>query len=254
MKRPENDKWLDGALKETIGPERPRADFEQWKQKHPEAVEMLTSRTSRASREVLGEIERRQTMSVKVRSWKYAATVALLCTGVVAATVVGVKIHKWRVVDKHPKYGYMLHSEDGKIVTNIPESWADGPEHAVEVKEELDILKQQGNRKLVGVSEIEVNGQLDSRWLSYEYNLSDGQTLKVGERDPDDNGPRTLTSEQREELDQLWHEQLDTENWQEFITTEEKQVYGSVFSFTKWKLVLSDGTEVVYSIGRLKDD
>jgi hypothetical protein len=44
MKRPENDKWLDEALSETIGSERPRTDFKQWKQNHPEAVEMLTSR------------------------------------------------------------------------------------------------------------------------------------------------------------------------------------------------------------------
>ncbi|MCP4610249.1 MAG: hypothetical protein GY845_16185 [Planctomycetes bacterium] len=44
MKRPENDNWLDEALSETIGSTKPRTDFEQWKQKHPEAVEMLTSR------------------------------------------------------------------------------------------------------------------------------------------------------------------------------------------------------------------
>ncbi len=47
MKRPENDKWLDDALSETIGSEKPRRDFEAWKQKHPEAVEMLTSRVNR---------------------------------------------------------------------------------------------------------------------------------------------------------------------------------------------------------------
>ncbi len=44
MNHPENDKWLDEALSETIGSKKPRTDFEQWKQKHPEAVEMLTSR------------------------------------------------------------------------------------------------------------------------------------------------------------------------------------------------------------------
>jgi hypothetical protein len=44
MKRPENDKWLNGALEEVIGSEKPRTDFEAWKQKHPEAVNMLTSR------------------------------------------------------------------------------------------------------------------------------------------------------------------------------------------------------------------
>ncbi|MFZ2146763.1 MAG: hypothetical protein WAV28_06035 [Sedimentisphaerales bacterium] len=249
MKRPENDKWLDKALSETIGPEKLGTDFEEWKQKHPEAVELLASR---ASREVLGEIERSQTMSIRNRSWKYAATVALICTGVVAATVVGVKIHKYHFIDKHPKLGYLLQSEDGQTVTNVPESWADNPEHAVEVKEELDILKQQGNRKLVGVVETEVNGQLDSRWLSYEYHLSNGQMIETGEFDPDNPSPGTLTSEQREEFDQLWHEQLNTENWQKFITIEEKQMKGRVFSFTKWRLVLSDGTEVIYSHGKLK--
>ena len=44
MKRPENDKWLDKSLSETIGSKETRTNFEQWKQNHPEAVEMLTSR------------------------------------------------------------------------------------------------------------------------------------------------------------------------------------------------------------------
>ncbi|MGD2094662.1 MAG: hypothetical protein PVH77_06620 [Phycisphaerales bacterium] len=47
MERPENDKWLDKVLSETIGSEKPRTDFEQWKKNHPQAVEMLTSRAGR---------------------------------------------------------------------------------------------------------------------------------------------------------------------------------------------------------------
>ena len=47
MERPENNKWLDEALTETIGSEKPRTDFEQWKQKHPDAVNMLTSRAGK---------------------------------------------------------------------------------------------------------------------------------------------------------------------------------------------------------------
>jgi len=43
MERPENDKWLDEALGETIGSKETRTDFEAWKQKHPQAVKMLTS-------------------------------------------------------------------------------------------------------------------------------------------------------------------------------------------------------------------
>ena len=41
MKRPENDKWLDDVLSETIGLEKPKADFEQWKQQHPDAVDLF---------------------------------------------------------------------------------------------------------------------------------------------------------------------------------------------------------------------
>ncbi len=54
MKRPENDKWLDDALSETIGSEETRTDFEQWKQKHPEAVDMLTSRAKSKSLTIKG--------------------------------------------------------------------------------------------------------------------------------------------------------------------------------------------------------
>lgn len=39
-----NNNWLDEVLKDAIGSEKPRMDFEQWKQTHPQAVEMLISR------------------------------------------------------------------------------------------------------------------------------------------------------------------------------------------------------------------
>ena len=45
MNNPENQKWLDKILSKTIGSEKPQANFEQWKEQHPRAVEMLTSRT-----------------------------------------------------------------------------------------------------------------------------------------------------------------------------------------------------------------
>jgi hypothetical protein len=46
MKDPENGEWLNKALTKIIGWEGTKTDFEQWKQNHPEAVEMLTLRTS----------------------------------------------------------------------------------------------------------------------------------------------------------------------------------------------------------------
>jgi len=46
MNNPENNKWLDKALSETIGSEKLKPDFEQWKKAHPHAVETLTSRAN----------------------------------------------------------------------------------------------------------------------------------------------------------------------------------------------------------------
>jgi len=247
MKRPENNKWLNDALSEAIGSEKLRADFEQWKQNHPEAVEMLISRTSRASREVLGEIERRQTMSVKVRNWKYAAVIALICTGVVAATAVGVKIYNYRVVGKDPERGYLLLSEDGRSMKNIPESWADSPEQAVETAEEIDLLRQQDARELVSVTEQEVNGKLIRRSLRFKYVLADGREIKSSDTDPD--FKEFLTEAKQEELISL----LRADEYVR-IGFEKKEVRGRMFSFERNRFVLSDGTEVIWSIGRPSED
>ena len=185
-------------------------------------------------------------MSVRVKSWKYAAMVALICTGVVAAAVVGVKIHKWRFLKKHPEAGYLLQSEDGRIVTNVPESWADNPEHAVEVKEELDLLKQQGAGELVNVVEKEVNGKLIKRYFLSKYVLADGREIKSGDRDPDFN--ESLDEAKREELMSL--HQAD-----EYVTIgyEKKEFRGCMFTFERNRFVLSDGTEIIWSVGTPKD-
>ena len=165
------------------------------------------------------------------------------------------RLKKWRFKDRHPERGYRLLSEDGQSAATIPESWADSPEHAVRVKEELDLREQQDNRELVQVREIEANGQLDQRILTYEYNLSDGQTVKVHDFDPDDPSQWTVIGKRQKELSQLLREQRrQEEKGQELATTEERQVHGRVFAFKKRRFVLSDGTEVVHSIGRLKDD
>jgi len=49
MERSEDKNWLDEALTNAIGSETQKPDFEKWKQQHPEAVEMLTSRAGRES-------------------------------------------------------------------------------------------------------------------------------------------------------------------------------------------------------------
>jgi len=49
MERFEDKNWLDDALARVIGSEKSTADFEKWKQDHPGAVEMLTSRAHRTT-------------------------------------------------------------------------------------------------------------------------------------------------------------------------------------------------------------
>lgn len=248
MKRPENDKWLDKELSETIGSKETRTDFEQWKQQNPKAVEMLTSRTHRQAVSPGLLITRRIIMSDKNRLWKVAAVVALLCTGIATAAVVGAKIYKWHFTEKDSERGYLLTSEDGRTMTNIPEEWADSPERAVEVKGELDLLEQQEDRELVSVIEREVNGNLSSRSFIYKYVLSDGREIKSSDVIMKD-AELKLTEAQEEEvmdlLKEMKYEELDSR---------EEDVMGCTFVFKPSKFILSDGTEVIWTCGRPKDD
>jgi replicative DNA helicase len=198
-------------------------------------------------RQILNRTERRQTMSVKVRSWKYAAVVALICTGVVAAAVVGVKIYNYRVVGKDPESGYLLLSEDGTTMVNIPENHADSPEQAAQYAQEIALLSQQGDRELVIVGDTEVNGQHDSRSFTYNYTLSDGRTMYAGDPATQD-GERSLTREQQKELISL----LRADEYERLDTKEEEEVMGRVFVFTQQRFVLSDGTIVIKSVGTPK--
>jgi len=50
MGRVNDDNWLDEALNEAIHSDDTQPDFEKWKQQHPEAVEMLTTRTPQMQR------------------------------------------------------------------------------------------------------------------------------------------------------------------------------------------------------------
>ena len=76
MKRPENNEWLDKVLTEAIDSKKPQTDFEQWKQQHPDAIKMLTSRagTHTASRGPL----RIRNIIMKSQITKFAAAAAII--------------------------------------------------------------------------------------------------------------------------------------------------------------------------------
>jgi hypothetical protein len=218
-------------------------------------------------REVLGKIERRQNMSIRKRNWKVVAAVILICTGfVTAAAVVGIK---YNYIGQDDEGHHRVQSEDGTNIIIFDGAHADNPEQAVEYAEEIALLKQQGDRELVLVGEIEVNGQHDSRMLHYKYNISDGRTIEVGERDPDDTGPRTLVGERLEEASQLLRDSIPNNILAEYdgqsvkihskpeeqeIETYEKTIQGRLFSFKTRRFTLSDGTEVAWSIGTPKEN
>lgn len=92
MKRPENDKWLDEALSETIGSKKSRTAFEEWKQKHPEAVEMLTSR---AGREASASPD-----PLKIRRIIMTSTITKLAAAAVVVIAAAVGIHQLTGSDK----------------------------------------------------------------------------------------------------------------------------------------------------------
>ncbi len=88
MERPENNKWLDEALSETIGSEKPRTDFEQWKKQHPDAVKMLTSRAGKKAPASPPRLKtRRFTMTSTITKLAAAAVIAIAAvTGIYRLT------------------------------------------------------------------------------------------------------------------------------------------------------------------------
>jgi hypothetical protein len=196
---------------------------------------------------------------------------ALICASVVGAAAVGVR---YRFVNKDPQRGYLVESEDGHSMMNITEGNASSPEQAVATAEEIARLKQQGQRELVGVVEITVNGQLDRRLFRWKYDLSGGRTITMGEPDPNTHGAGTLTGERLTEAIRLLQETVRNERGPGlFVTTDEgtfqvpdkqedkkkpsnrEQVFqGRTFVFETRTITLSDGTQVAWSSGRLPED
>jgi len=215
-------------------------------------------------REVLGKIERRQTMSVRFKSWKYAALIAVVIGAGALATTVGLKVRKLYFKGREPDGTYIfqtepetVETEDGRTVTTSrtvgimadPNKTID-VEQKIKDLEEIDLLRQQDDRELIRVTEKEVNGKPQPRTFGFKYILADGQEETIGESDPDtQDRERSLTQEQQDELLSL---RLQRTGKEEYPGIEEKEVRGRVFVFKRQLYVLSDGTEVIVSTGKPK--
>jgi hypothetical protein len=75
MGRVNDDKWLDEALNKAIHSNDTQPDFEQWKAKHPEAVQRLTSQTPPQAQRL--PVIRRTIMNVTLVKLAAAAVVAI---------------------------------------------------------------------------------------------------------------------------------------------------------------------------------
>jgi len=247
MKRPENDKWLNRALEEVIGSEKPRTDFEKWKQKHPEAVEMLTSRAkSKTSTITHPHLIRRIIMKNQIT--KYAAVVAVVL-GLGAIAVVGVNISKIYYKGKTDDGAHIFISDDLETVVTMDE--VTDVEQTVRDLEEMKILSQQGKKELLEVKEMMTDGTLRLGTHLYRYQLSDGRTKDLGEG-ADDMPVYNMEQwkEFRAQLDEF--RRLKKAGPGEDLGTYEETVEGRVFSFKRERYFLSDGTEVIWSVGRPK--
>jgi len=80
MKRPENNNWIDNALTEALGAKKAEPNFDKWKETHPQAVEMLTSRATELSSTPEHRRKARQIIKSKITKLAAAAviTVAVL--------------------------------------------------------------------------------------------------------------------------------------------------------------------------------
>jgi len=194
-------------------------------------------------REVLNEIERRKTMFVRKRAWKVAAVLAILI-GVGAISVVGVNIGRYYYYMGRDNDGApIFRSEDFTVTATLDDDEVTDVEQARRYLEEMKILSEQGKKELLKVEETMTDGTLEMRVHVYRYELSDGRIIDQREGGPE--GAYALSGKG------LWEEwcQLKKAGHGEDLGTYEETVEGRVFSFKREKYFLSDGTEVIWSVG-----
>jgi hypothetical protein len=115
---------------------------------------------------------------------------------------------------------------------------------------EMKTLSEQGKRELLEVKETIID-TYRLKTHKYRYQLSDGRTEEMGE--PADDMP-VYTQEQWKEFGPQLEEfrRLQKAGPGEDLGTYEETVEGRVFSFKREKYFLSDGTEVIWTIGTPK--
>ena len=186
---------------------------------------------------------------------KIAAVLAIVIAAG-AISVVGVNIGKIYYKGKTDDgTRHIFYSEDGEgaLGEGFITMDADGVtdvEQARRDLEEMKILSQQGKKELLRVKET-IIGTYRLKTHKYRYQLSDGRTEDMGEGADD---MPVYNVEQWKEFGPQLEEfrRLQKAGPGEDLGTYEETVEGRVFSFKREKYFLSDGTEVIWSVGTPK--
>ncbi len=214
-------------------------------------------------RQVLSEIERKQTMSPRSRTWKVSVAIAALIGGGALAAAVGVKVYRYHFEGRgadgayhfatEPQTVYEQTSEDahgvwqGVVVTaSTAASMGSDDSSAGDVQqmqsdlEEIALLREQDIRELVGVTDMQVNGNF-WRGFSFQYTLSDGRTRTIGEPDPD---AATLGASVDMETDLAEIAALREQGLRHIVTAVDTEVTGQTHRTLICRYILADGREI----------
>jgi hypothetical protein len=163
-----------------------------------------------------------------------------------AIAVVGVNIGRYYYYGRNDAGDHIFVSEDRQSVVTMDANEVTDVEQTKRDLEEIKLLSQLDQRKLIGVDELLANGKLERRVFTYQYQLSDGRTMDMREADELN---FVLNQKQRQECIQCWHAGSG-----EDIGTYEQNVKGRLFVFKQKKFILSDGTKIISSVGTPKDE
>ncbi|MEN6335008.1 MAG: hypothetical protein ABFE01_12155 [Phycisphaerales bacterium] len=185
-------------------------------------------------------------------STKRIAIAALVCIGIgtISAVAVNVgRVYYWGTSEDGTRHFFRSEGGEGALgdgfITVDANTVTDVDQKARDL-EEMKALSQQGKKVLLSVEETAINGVVDMIMHEYRYTLSDGRTEDMREAMKWGGG---FDDEKRW---QQWRGLRDAGPGQD-LGTEDRTVEGRVFSFTRARYTLGDGTEITWSVGTPKD-
>jgi hypothetical protein len=184
---------------------------------------------------------------MKSQFTKLAALLAVLI-GIGAVSVVAVSVGRYYYyIGRNDEGAPIFRSEDFNVIATLDDDEVTDVEQAQRYLEEMKILSEQGKKKLLKVEETMTDGTLEMRVHVYRYELSDGRIIDQREGGPE--GAYALSGKG------LWEEwcQVKKAGPGEDLGIYEETLEGRVFSFKREKYFLSDGTEIIWSVGSPKD-